>query len=227
MKTVLITGANRGLGLLHTQAFAAAGAKVFATARDPAAADALNAITGDVTVLPYDAATPGAARQLKEAVGDTPIDLLFANGADYGAGGQSFGGIDEEAFLRLMRINTLAPLKLAEAFVDQVAASTRRIIALQSSIMGSNAGSMSGGFYGYRASKAALNRIASTLAGELAGRGVIVVALHPGWARTRMGGPNADLAPEESVSGQQALLAKLTPSDAGKLLRYDGVVLPW
>lgn len=108
-----------------------------------------------------------------------------------------------------------------------VAASERKLIAVQSSKMGSIADNSSGGYYAYRASKAALNMIAKGLAVDLAGRGVIVVTLHPGWVRTRMGGPSAPVTPEQCVAGQQALFARLAPFDTGKFFNYDGSPIPW
>jgi NAD(P)-dependent dehydrogenase (short-subunit alcohol dehydrogenase family) len=130
MKTVLITGANRGIGLEHARQYASRGVRVFATARAPDQADDLQSLAAKhadrVTIVPYDAEDDAAAATLKRAVGDAPLDLLFANAGTMGGRGQSFGAIDEEHVIELFRINALAPLKLAEAFADNVARSERK-----------------------------------------------------------------------------------------------------
>jgi len=231
MKTVLITGANRGIGLEHARRYAERSAKIWATARAPAEAEELNALAaahkGRFEVLAYDAAAPDAAAALKARLGDTPLDLLFANAGAMGARRQSFGDVDAEAVLALVGVNALAPLALAEALADNVAASDRKIIAFQTSLMGSVADNGSGGAYAYRLSKTALNMVGKGVANDLRGRGVIAVLLHPGWVRTRMGGPSGKISVEQCVEGQQAILDRLTPGESGKFFNYDGRELPW
>ena len=231
MKTVLITGANRGLGLEHARRFAARGARVFAAVRAPSEAVELHALAaghrGQIDVLPYEASDPGAPAQLKAALGDIALDLLFANAGDIGGKSQSFGSVDVDAVLRLIRINALAPLKLAEALADNVARSERRLMAFQSSLMGSIGDNSSGGHYEYRLAKNALNMIARGVSVDLKPRGVIAVALHPGWVRTRMGGASAPVPLEQSVTGQQRVLDALTQADSGRFFNYDGKELPW
>jgi len=120
--------------------------------------------------------------------------------------GQSFGSVDVEDALQLIRINALAPLKLVETLADHVARSERKLIAFQSSLMGSVGDNGSGGYYAYRLSKGAVNMIAKGVSNDLRPRGVIAVALHPGWVKTRMGGAGAPLSVEACVAGQQRLL---------------------
>jgi NAD(P)-dependent dehydrogenase (short-subunit alcohol dehydrogenase family) len=226
MKTVLISGANRGIGLEHAQRFVAAGAHVIAAVRDTASSD-LKALGAKVEVIGYDAADPAAPAQVKKALGDRPIDLLFNNAGIYGGDQQNFGAIDPETFIEVIRVNTLAPLLMAQALVDNVAASERKIIANQSSLMGSIADNGSGGYHAYRASKTALNMATKGLANDLRGRGITVVTLHPGWVKTRMGGPNAPVTTADCAAGQQKILAALTPAQSGKFFNYDGKELPW
>jgi NAD(P)-dependent dehydrogenase (short-subunit alcohol dehydrogenase family) len=230
MKNVLITGANRGIGLEHTRAFVARGIHVNAAVRSLNDAGDLQALAkanpGLITLLTYDAANPDSAAQLKAAVGDVPIDLLLANAGAMGGSKQSFGAVDAEDVVQLVRINAVAPLKLAEALADNVAKSDRRVIAFQSSLMGS-IGDSSGGHYAYRMSKAALNMVAKGVSNDLNSRGVIVVTMHPGWVRTRMGGTGAPLTVAQSVAGQQQLLDGLTMNDTGHFFNYDGKELPW
>jgi NAD(P)-dependent dehydrogenase (short-subunit alcohol dehydrogenase family) len=159
-------------------------------------------------------------------VGDTPTDLLLANAGAGSGERESFGAVDAEAVVQLIRINSIAPLKLAEALADNVARSDRKLIAFQSSLMGS-IGDSSGGYYAYRMSKAALNMVAKGVSNDLSSSGVIAVALHPGWVKTRMGGAGAPVSVEQCVAGQQRLFDRLSVADSGHFFNYDGTELPW
>lgn len=231
MRTVLITGANRGIGLEHARRYAERGARVFATARKPGEAEELTALAkrhgGQVEVLPYDAMDDEAPAALRARIGAEPLDLMFANAGGMGTRRQSFGDVDVEAALGLIRVNALAPLKLAEALANNVAQSDRKIMAFQTSLMGSIADNGSGGAYAYRLSKVALNMIGKCVANDLRGRGVMSVLLHPGWVRTRMGGPSGKISVEECAEGQQRILNALTPDQSGRFFNYDGRELPW
>lgn len=231
LNSVLITGANRGIGLEHARRYAERGAHVFAAARKPEEAEDLNALAlvhrGRFDVLAYDAADHAAPQLLKERLGGTPLDLLFANAGAMGGRRQAFGDVDAKAVLSLIQVNALAPLMLAEALADNVAASHRKVMAFQSSLMGSIADNTSGGAYAYRLSKAALNMAGRGVANDLRARGVIAVLLHPGWVRTRMGGPSGRISPEECVAAQQRLLDTLTTGHSGRFFNYDGRELPW
>jgi NAD(P)-dependent dehydrogenase (short-subunit alcohol dehydrogenase family) len=231
MRTVLITGANRGIGLEHARRYAERGAHVFATARKPEEADELAALAkshGDrVEVLTYDAADENAPAALKDRLGDRPLDLMLANAGAMGTRRQSFGDVDVTAVLSLIQVNAMAPLKLAEALADNVAKSERKTMAFQTSLMGSIDDNGSGGAYAYRLSKVALNMVGKGIANDLRSRGVIAVLLHPGWVRTRMGGAGGKLSVEECVEAQQKLLDTLTPAQSGRFFNYDGRELPW
>jgi NAD(P)-dependent dehydrogenase (short-subunit alcohol dehydrogenase family) len=229
MRTVLITGANRGIGLEHARRYAECGARVFATARNPDEADELAALAKQhpIEVLAYDAADEGAPAALKQRIGAEPLDLMFANAGAMGTRRQSFGDVDTEAVLSLIQVNALAPLKLAEALADNVAQSERKIMAFQTSLMGSIADNGSGSAYAYRLSKVTLNMVGKGVANDLRGRGVISVLLHPGWVRTRMGGAGGKISVEECVEGQQRILDALTPDQSGRFFNYDGRELPW
>ena len=230
MKKVLITGANRGLGLEHTRRFVERGVFVYATARTPGEADELNELARThpefVQVLAYDALDAEAPAKLKAELGNIALDLVFLNAGAMGAR-PPLGNIDAQVALQLFQINTLAPLKLAEALVENVASSERKILAFQSSLMGSISDNGSGGAYAYRISKCALNMAVKNIAIDLREQGVIAVALHPGWVKTRMGGVQAPLALAESVQGQQQLLFNLTKAQSGGFFNYDGQLLPW
>ena len=227
MPHALITGANRGLGLEHTKQLLSREWTVTAAVRDPAgAADlkSLDAGDGRLRIETYDAADLNAASALKARVSG-PIDILFANAGMMHR--DSFGSGASEAFIDSMRVNALAPLALAEAFADQVAASHLKVIALQSSRMGSIADNDSGGMYAYRASKAALNAVGKSLSNDLKAKGVIVLVLHPGWVRTAMGGPGGNLTVTESVDAQLDLIARANPAMSGRFFHSNGQDLPW
>ena len=154
------------------------------------------------------------------------IDVLINNAGVFGdrAG---FGSVDYDVWANTLRVNTMAPLMIAEQLVDQVARGQLKVIAQVTSKMGSIADNTSGGMYVYRSSKAALNMVNKSLALDLAPRGITCVVLHPGWVATDMGGAGAPLQPEPSVRGMRAVLAGLTPAQSGKFFNYDGAELPW
>jgi NAD(P)-dependent dehydrogenase (short-subunit alcohol dehydrogenase family) len=222
MPTILITGANRGLGLEFVRQYADDGWRVLACVRDPLAGRAASDAGAEVYVA--DVTDDSSIRRLKTSLAGVPIDIVLNNAGIYGEN-QEFGGIDVEGFLRVVRTNTVAPLKMAEAFADQL--SGRKIIAAVSSKMGSMADNTSGGSYAYRASKAALNMVIKGLAVDLATSGAIALALSPGWVRTDMGGPTAPLDAQTAVAGMRQTIAGASSKDSGKFLHYDGTELPW
>lgn len=222
MPTILITGANRGLGVEFVRQYAALGWRVLGVVRDPAKGRAASEAGAEVYAA--DMADLASIDRLKTALGGVPIDIVLNNAGIYG-GAQEFGQIDPQAFLEVMRVNTLAPLKMAEAFASSLAG--RKLIASVSSLMGSIADNTSGGYYAYRASKAALNMVTKSLSLDLGPQGITVVALSPGWVKTDMGGPNAPLEPPEAVAGMIRVLDGLTEAQTGRFFHYDGTELPW
>jgi NAD(P)-dependent dehydrogenase (short-subunit alcohol dehydrogenase family) len=236
MPKILITGANRGLGL--TGRSSEAGWSVHACCRNPGAATDLAAIASDgaVTVHALDVADFSATKQLAQELDGEAIDVLLNNAGimmpsqatfNRSDTSQSLGHLDFEGWLEVLRINLLAPAHMAECFADQVARSDRKIIANTSSIMGSIEGNDSGGWYAYRTSKAAVNMLTRNLAHDLKDRGITAVSLHPGWVRTEMGGPTAALSPEESVAGLFTVLTTLTPAQSGRFIAWNGNEVAW
>ena len=215
MPTVLITGANRGIGLEFARTFAADGWTVHACCRQPDKAAALKALAGDVAVHRLDVTDGLQVAGLARELADRPIDLLLNNAGIYGPR-TGFGETDYDEWAPVFRVNTMAPLRMAERFVAQVARSERRLIANVSSKMGSIGDNSRGGNYIYRSSKAALNMVVKSLSADLAGRGIAVVAFHPGWVQTDMGGPEAAITVAESVAGMRAVIERLGPADNGK-----------
>lgn len=227
MPTVLITGANRGLGLEFVSQYLSAGWDVHACCREPG--DTLQGFTGEkLNIHALDVAEFDQIERLAKALSGQPIDLLICNAGIYPQRGNTgFGETDYEAFAQALRVNAMAPLKMAEAFVDHVSASRLKKMAFVTSKMGSMADNTSGGAYIYRASKAALNAEVKSLSIDLAPRGIVTALLHPGWVKTDMGGPNAWITPEQSVSGMRKIIDTIKPSESGKLYAYDGQLVPW
>jgi NAD(P)-dependent dehydrogenase (short-subunit alcohol dehydrogenase family) len=164
----------------------------------------------------------GLARELA----GQPVDILLNNAGIYGSR-TGFGEAGFEVWPQVFQVNVMAPLRLAERFVEQVAQSERKLIVNISSRMGSIAENSSGGGYVYRSSKVALNMVAKSLSIDLAGRGITVVMLHPGWVQTDMGGANATVTASESVVGMRTVIERLTSADNGRFFAYDGTEIPW
>lgn len=225
MPTVLITGANRGIGLALARQYAGDGWKVIATCRDPDRADDLSAIAGDIGVQRLDVDLPATVDALASALEGEPIDVLF-NNAGINIRAPSIGAIDYQAWAKTMETNVFGPIRVAWAFRDSVLASDRKVLAFTSSKMGSITGN-GGGSVMYRTSKTALNMAVNCLAKELGPAGAIAVVFHPGHVRTDMGGPSAPVTAPESAAGMRKAIAGLTPEDNGAFRNYDGTPLPW
>ena len=216
MPTVVITGANRGIGLEFARQYSADGWDVIATAR-PSSAD-LDALGVTVKTLDLSDADAVAAFSV-----DRPLDLFIANaGTNHPM--NTDGAENGRAWQAMMMINAIAPYQLAKALLPSMA-DGGKMLAISSG-MGS-IGDNGGGWVPYRTSKAALNMAWSCLALEARGRGIPCVLFSPGWVKTRMGGAGAEISSEESVSAMRALIEKLTIDDTGKFMRRNGSELPW
>lgn len=225
MPSVLIVGASRGIGLEFAKQYAQAGWQVHATYRTPASE--LENIA-DIKTYKLEATSEEDIKQTQAALGDTPIDLLIINAGIYGQSDAYFGHTDKQLWSNAFEVNTIAPMKIAEAFVENVAASDKKIIAALSSKMGSMADNGSGGSYVYRSSKAALNAVMKSMSIDLADEyGINVVVLHPGWVITDMTGTNALITTEESVKGMMSLMEGLSVQDRGKFFDYKGNEILW
>jgi len=223
-KTILITGANRGIGLELAKQYKNAGWQVLATCRDTTNARALQ----DLELEPFalDVKDVVSINALAEKLKGQAIDVLFNNAGIFGPRGLKLGELDAAAWLEVLQVNSVGPALVTQAFVDHVAASNDKLMVFTSSSMASIAASSSGEYI-YRSSKAALNMFVARAAQELASKNIRTVAMDPGWVRTDMGGSAASLSPEESVSGIKATLDALGQDQSGVYLRYDGSSLPW
>ena len=223
-QTVLITGANRGIGLELARQYSADGWRVLGTARRPEAATELQATGAEIMAL--DVTDQTSVNRLARDLAGQPIDMLINN-----AGIQSLmwtlDEINIDEFARLLDVNALGPVRVVLALLPNLrAGETRKIINITSNLS-SIAGNTDGGFYGYRESKVALNMFTKSLAAELGPDGFICVALHPGWVRTDMGGPDAPLNVRESVSGMREVIKTLSPADNGTFRTHDGEEMAW
>ncbi len=227
MTTILITGANRGLGLGMARHAVERGYTVIGTARDPKSADDLNAIASRVEQL--DTSDHDSIDALAKSLGDTPIDILVNNAGIFPHECDDINDFDPGAFERVMRVNTLGPILTTRALVGNLARSERKLNISISSNLGSITDACKGemGFVGYRTSKAALNMANATIAHQLKGKGITSVVIHPGWVQTDMGGPQAPLVPEESTGSILNTIEKISPDDNGRFLDYKGDELPW
>lgn len=232
METTLITGANRGIGLELCRQYAADGWQVLACSRHPEKSDALSRLVARyperMRVQPLDVADHAQIEKLARELADASIDLLINNAGIYpDCDKKGFSHTDYAEWAEAFRINSMAPLKMAESFTAQVSRSELKTIVTISSMMGSIADNGSGGNYLYRSSKAAANMVMKSLAIDLKQSGITAVILHPGWVKTDMGGPNAMITTEQSVSGMRRVIGSLTISDSGRFLDYSGREIPW
>ena len=224
MPTILITGAGRGLGLELARQYAAEGWRVIGTVRNAAGETELRKIGADAFRL--EVTNPNEAKKLASQLKSSPIDVLYCNAGVIGKRGAGFGKFDFQDWEDVLRVNLLGAAATIEALVDNVAASERKTVAVMSSRLGSIA-ETSGMTIPYSTSKAALNLLAKALAASLAARGIIVVALSPGWVKTDMGGEGAPLKAETSVRGLRKVIGGLRAGDSGKFLAHDGSAIPW
>jgi len=235
--TALVTGANRGIGLEWARHLAGSAEQLVVTCRRPDEADALarlaEAHPETIEVFALDVSDPEAIRRAVARVRDQTgrLDLLVNNAGINGGGKDDrFAKVDPETMMEVFRVNAAGPHLLAQAFAELLragAAQTPAVIVNVTSQLGSIAHTQRDAWNSYKASKAALNMCTRLQAAALRDDGVIAVAMHPGWVRTDMGGANARLSPEESVSGMIDVVASLSLDDTGRFLNYDGRELPW
>ncbi len=230
MTTVLVTGANRGIGLEFVRQYADDGASVIACCRDPDAAKELQSLAassrGRMRVMKLDVASAADIAALKTALAGQPIDILINNAGISGPRRQSSDDIDLEGWLETFRVNTVAPVAVSQALHANLKAGAEKKLAAITSQLGSTANN-GGQRYAYRSSKAALNNAMRGLSRDWAGDGIAVGIFHPGWVKTDMGGQGAPVTPEESVRGLRQRIAELGPTTSGAYRDYAGAELAW
>jgi NAD(P)-dependent dehydrogenase (short-subunit alcohol dehydrogenase family) len=226
---VLITGANRGIGLELTRQYAEEGAHVLAGCRSPQSAERLRAVAdgaqGRLSIHAMDVADENSIRAVAREIGERPIDILINNAGISGGKNQGLDNIATADWLHAFQVMTIGPFRVVQAFLPNLKhAQNPKIVTLTSQIGATSWGS--GGIYVYASAKAAVNRVMLSLARDLKDE-AIVTLVHPGWVRTDMGGLNADISPEESAAGIRKLVAGLTRADSGKFYKWNGDIHPW
>lgn len=227
-KSVLITGANRGIGLGLVKQYLSQGWLVHATSRSlETAVDLQDLANGnaDLIIHSLDVANYDQLEQLSTQL--SSLDLVINNAGYYGPKGYGFGQTDVEEWRRVFEINTIAPLKLIESLYPLLKNGTTKKIACISSKVGSMAENTSGGGYIYRSSKAALNSVVKSLSNDLRDEGFTVIALHPGWVQTEMGGPNALIDTTTSAKGLFEVIEHSSVNHSGEFINYDGTRIAW
>ena len=228
--TILITGCNRGIGLELARQFSAGGWTVIATCRNPSAAWELSELAeqwDNLEIHALDVTDYAQMAALKDDLGGRPLDILLSNAGYYGPKGVGLGSVDLDEWRKALEANTIAPYMLVEAFCPNLLDGEHKTVGILSSKVGSIADNRSGGGYIYRTSKTAVNQVAKSLSIDLADDGIRVVALHPGWVKTEMGGPNALISVAESVQGLKRVLLDTETCTSGQFYNYDGSVIPW
>jgi len=220
MPTAFVTGASRGIGREFVRQYRAAGWRVIASCRDPES----SGLEGEV--LPLDVADPGSVAAVGKALAGETIDLLINNAGISGVRGASIGSIPFDAWEEVLRVNTLGPIRVAEALLEPVARSERGLMVFLTSGLGS-IGQGGGGYYLYGSSKAALNKVVKSLSYDLRPRRIGCLLFHPGWVRTDMGGSSASVSVETSVRGMRNVIDRWRPSDSGTFVDYTGRTIPW
>lgn len=227
--TIFITGANRGLGLEFVRQYAAEGERIYAACRHPESADDLKSLQKQypqIQIIKLDVESFEDIHQLKNQIKE-PIDILI-NNAGILETDPALGEISIDHLIHTFTVNAIAPLKMVEALREAVSRSEKKLIVSITSSMGSISDNTSGGYYSYRAAKAALNMLMKSVGHDLAPQGIKVLLLHPGWVKTRMGGEGAMIDAATSISGMKQVIANYhpKPSEVG-FYSYAGKLLEW
>ncbi|MGE4661078.1 MAG: SDR family oxidoreductase [Arenicellales bacterium] len=228
--SVLITGTTRGIGLELARQFLDAGSDVFATARNPEsdALQSLKAAHGDqLQLLSLDVTDSVQIAEVAATLAGQPLNLLINNAGLFRSRSDDAESLSHETWLQEFHVNAIAPFMVTRALRENLAAADDALVAMISSKMGSMSDNTSGGAYSYRSSKAALNAVTVCLSSDLADDGTRVVALHPGWVRTDMGGSNAPVDAPTSASGLKKVMLGIDTTQNGGFFDYTGAPIPW
>ena len=236
MPTVMVTGANRGIGYEHVAQYAQKKWNVIACARQPEKAIELLQLQdkygANFIIEELEVTNHKQVDDLSQKHSNTTIDILINNAGTGGPEGmpgamdyQKIDNMDYQIWRDILEVNLLAPFKVATSFHKQISISDKKTLIMMSSDLGSVSQNTFGGLYSYRASKSALNIVAKGMSNEW--KDIIVVTLAPGWCRTYLGGAEAEIDPMDSVEDQQKMFESLTEPDSGKFLDRFGNEVPW
>jgi len=226
--TILITGANRGLGLKFTELYAKKKFNVFATCRAPQNANSLLKLAEQnelITVHPLDVGINEEIEDLAYKIKDVPIDILINNAGIWRS--SSLGSANKQAWLESFAINSIAPYEVIQALLPNIKMGVLKKVVSITSKMGSIDDNTSGGSYIYRSSKSALNMVMRSLENDLRAYDIATLTLHPGWVQTDMGGMNALINDEQSVSGMIEVIDALNIKNSGRFIDYAGKHINW
>lgn len=236
MQTWLITGANRGIGLEFVRQLLDEGETIIATAREPSGAHALRSLAerhAGLAIEAVDLERRESVAALGERLAGTPIDIVFNNAGLYGGSWdhdshrQSHDSMDYDLWEQIMRVNVMAPFQMVQALRPNLLLGKRKLVINMSSDLGSITNNLQGQSYAYRSSKAALNMVTKGLSVELAGFGITVVSLAPGWTQTDLGGGSAEWPVEQSVAHQRDVIGRLSLQDTGAFIDLLGRRVAW
>ena len=230
MINVLITGANRGLGLGFVKKYLEKNVNVLCTTRDISGSKELleckERYPNNIEIFELDLLKENGAKTLANQLNGMPIDILI-NNAGVGSSNQHFEAVSSKPWLEVLKVNLIAPLIITQSLIENVKKSSSKKIYFLSSQLGSIGDNTSGGMYIYRSSKTGLNQVVKSLSVDLKSKGITVVSLHPGWVKTDMGGPNAPVSIDKSIEGMIKVIDRTDIKDTGRFLNYDGTELPW
>lgn len=228
MGTVVITGANKGIGLQLARLYAEAGDKVIACCRNPDSADDLKALTGDVEIKQVVVGDDASVAALGDSLQGQPVDVLINNAGTVGPAmdQQTLTTLDTEGWLDAFNVNTLGPVRVTQALLENLKAADNAKVMTVTSQYGAMDFNMPG-VYAYSTSKAAVNKFMRAASVELGKEGITVALVHPGWVQTDMGGPKADLTAAESAEGIKGVIDQLTAESNGSFWKWNGEVHNW
>lgn len=230
MATYLVTGTNRGIGLEFVNQILARGDTVLATCRDIDKADDLRELAENnerLELFELDVLDEEDRNNFPKRLAGKAIDVFINNAGIYGPRGASFGKVDGEEWAQVLWVNSIAPILLTQVLIDNFRKGRAKKLVYITSKMGSIDDNSGGGQYIYRSSKTALNAAVKSLSIDLADAGFAVGLLHPGWVQTDMGGPNALIDTQTSVSGMLGVIDSLDTEKSGQFFNYDGQIIPW
>ena len=230
MATILVTGANRGLGIEFVEQYLNEGNEVIATYRNENSSIDLIEMGNErsnLKLLQLDVSSNKSLNSFAENLGNLPIDIFINNAGVYGPRNSSFGNVDEENWIPAIKVNTIAPILMTQLIIKNIRSGADKKLIYITSKMGSIDDNKGGGAYVYRSSKTALNAVVKSLSVDLENEGIVVALIHPGWVKTDMGGPNALIDKDTSVRGMNEVISNLDISSTGNFYNYDGSIIPW
>ena len=231
MKNILITGANRGLGLGFVKKLLEKKEKVFCTTRNFSNSKELieykKKYPNNLEICELDLLNEDSLIKFDYFLNEKPIDIFINNAGLIGSSSQHFKAVSINPWLEVIKVNLIAPLMITQSIIKNIELSSEKKIYFISSKVGSIEDNKSGGMYIYRSSKTALNQVVKSLSIDLKPLGISVISLHPGWVKTDMGGPNALISVDESINKMMSLIYKTNINNSGQFLNYDGNIIPW